>query len=30
VNSSGPYFAVIANDASGHALGQSDTVKLES
>ena len=30
VNSSGPYFAVTANDASGHVLGRSDTVKLES
>ena len=30
VNSSGPYFAVTANDASGHVLGQSDTVQLES
>jgi hypothetical protein len=29
VNSSGPYFAVTANDASGHVLGQSSTVKLE-
>jgi Arylsulfotransferase (ASST) len=29
VNSGGPYFAVTANDASGHVLGQSDTVKLE-
>jgi hypothetical protein len=29
VNSGGPYFAVVANDASGHVLGQSDTVKLE-
>ena len=28
VNSSGPYFAVTANDASGHVLGRSDTVKL--
>jgi hypothetical protein len=30
VNSSGPYFAVTANDANGHVLGQSETVKLES
>jgi hypothetical protein len=30
VNSTGPYFAVVANDASGHSLGQSETVKLES
>jgi hypothetical protein len=30
VNSSGPYFAVMANDAGGHVLGQSGTVKLES
>ncbi len=29
VNSAGPYFAVTANDASGHVLGQSDPVKLE-
>ncbi len=29
VNSGGPYFAVTANDASGHVLAQSDTVKLE-
>ena len=30
VNSSGPYFAVTANDASGHVLGRSNTVQLES
>jgi hypothetical protein len=30
VNSGGPYFAVAANDANGHLLGQSDPVKLES
>jgi hypothetical protein len=30
VNSAGPYFAVTANDANGHVLGQSATVKLES
>jgi Arylsulfotransferase (ASST) len=30
VNSTGPYFAVTANDASGHVLGRSDTVQLES
>jgi hypothetical protein len=30
VNSRGPYFAVTAYDASGHVLGRSDTVKLES
>jgi len=30
VNSAGPYFAVIANDASGRVLGQSGTVRLES
>jgi hypothetical protein len=29
VNSSGPYFAVTANDANGHVLGRSGTVKLE-
>ena len=29
VNSSGPYFAVTANDASGHVLGRSDTVRRE-
>jgi len=28
VNSSGPYFSVIANDARVGPLGQSDTVKL--
>jgi hypothetical protein len=28
VNSAGPYFAVTANDANGHSLGQSPTVKL--
>jgi hypothetical protein len=30
VNSSGPYFAVTANSASGSSLGRSDTVKLAS
>jgi Arylsulfotransferase (ASST) len=30
VNSDGPYFAVTANDADGHLLGQSDPVKLAS
>jgi hypothetical protein len=30
VNTRGPYFAVTAHDATGHVLGQSDTVKLES
>jgi hypothetical protein len=30
VNSTGPYFAVTANDARGHVLGRSGTVKLES
>ena len=30
VNTSGPYFSVIANDASGQPLGQSGTVKLMS
>jgi len=30
VNSAGPYFAVTANDASGHVLGQSRTVQLAS
>jgi Arylsulfotransferase (ASST) len=30
VNSKGPYFAVTANDAGGHVLGRSGTVKLES
>ena len=30
VNSSGPYFAVTANDASGHVLGRSGTVKIAS
>jgi hypothetical protein len=28
VNTTGPYFAVTANDASGHVLGQSETVTL--
>jgi hypothetical protein len=30
VNSAGPYFAVTANDSSGHVLGQSATVQRES
>jgi hypothetical protein len=30
VNSTGPYFAVTANDASGHVLGRSATVTLGS
>jgi hypothetical protein len=30
VNSDGPYFAATANDANGHVLGQSATVKRES
>jgi arylsulfotransferase ASST len=30
VNSTGPYFAVTASDASGHVLGRSATVKLGS
>jgi hypothetical protein len=30
VNSSGPYFAVAANNASGHVLGRSATVKIKS
>jgi hypothetical protein len=30
VNSAGPYFAATAKDSSGHVLGQSETVKLES
>jgi hypothetical protein len=29
VNNQGPYFAVIANDASGQSLGQSPTVLVE-
>jgi Arylsulfotransferase (ASST) len=30
VNTTGPYFAVIANDADGHVLGQSATVHIAS
>ncbi len=29
VNTEGPYFAVTADDASGHVLAQSATVSLE-
>jgi Arylsulfotransferase (ASST) len=29
VNTEGPYFAVTANDAAGHALAKSDTVLIE-
>jgi hypothetical protein len=30
VNSAGPYFAVTAQDAGGHVLGQSATVRVAS
>jgi hypothetical protein len=30
VNSAGPYFAVTAQDAGGHVLGQSATVQIAS
>jgi len=30
VNSAGPYFAVTAQDAGGHLLGQSATVQIAS